>query len=71
MVDFEVNKEYADSLNANSVKQRGSKGNPNNKYHYESLPKPGLYKNFRILDANIDEFNSNLIITTIINKDTE
>lgn len=71
VVDLEVGKQYSDSLNANSVKQRGSKGNPNNKYHYEGLPKPGPYKNFGILDANIEEFNNNLISTKIINKDSE
>jgi RHS repeat-associated protein len=71
VIDFEVSKQYSDSLNANSVKQRGSKGNPNNKYHYEGLPKPGPHKNFGILDANIEEFNSNVISTKIINKDLE
>ena len=57
-----------DYLQKNSVKQRGSKKNPNNKFHYEGLPKPGPYKNFGILENNIEEFNKNLISTTIINQ---
>ena len=69
VVEFEVTKEYLESLHSNSVKQRGSKNNPNNKYHYEGLIKSGKYKNFGILDSNIGEFNRNVIKTRIINKD--
>ena len=68
VVDFEITQKYMDYLQKNSVKQRGSKKNPNNKFHYEGLPKPGPYKNFGILENNIEEFNKNLISTTIINQ---
>ena len=68
VVDFEIKQEYMDFLNENSVKQRGSKKNPNNKFHYEGLPKPGPYKNFGILDENIEEFNKNVIRVTIIDN---
>jgi len=71
VVDFEMNKNYIDDLNTNAVKQRGSKNNPNNKYHYEGLPKPGPDKNFGILDGNIGEFNNNVIGVSIIEKESQ
>ncbi|GFP78431.1 RHS repeat-associated core domain-containing protein [Clostridium fungisolvens] len=66
IVEFEMNPEYYKNMQETAVPQRGSKGNPNVKYHYEGLEINGPYKNYGITPEQIDIFNKNILNIKII-----